>query len=159
MKWIAVVCFSLSVFFQTNTSAIRESFEGAGDTAAKAEAFYTQSLKLGDDDVSNAYKGAALITKGKYEKGIKNKKTLIVKGAGLLDKAVENKPKDLEIRLVRLIVQEHLPSIVKYKSNMQEDKQVIVANYSKQTADLKKWISTYAKQSKVFTSDDIKKLL
>lgn len=159
MNWITIVCFGLSVFFQTSTPAIREVFEGAGDTATKAEAFYTQSLKLGDDDLSNAYKGAALITKGKYEKGIKNKKALIVKGAGLLDKAVENKPKDVEIRLVRLIIQEHLPTIVKYKSNLQEDKNMIISHYANQSVDLKKWISTYAKQSTVFTADDRKKLL
>ncbi len=159
MKFLTVFFASMMMFFQTSTKGIRESFEYAGNSVGQAEAFYNQTLKLGDSDLANAYVGGALITKAKFEKGVKNKKALIVKGAGLLDTAVANKPKDIEIRLVRLIIQEHVPNIVKYKSNIQEDKKVIIENYSSQSAEIKKWISSYAKESKAFTAEERKKLL
>ncbi|EHO15533.1 hypothetical protein [Myroides odoratimimus] len=159
MKFLTVIFISAMMLFQTSTTSIRERFEHAGESVELAEAFYSQTLKLDNTDLGNAYKGSALITKAKFEKGIKNKKALIVQGAALLDGAVANKPKDLEIRLVRLIIQEHVPNIVKYKANIQEDKRVILENYSNQSADVKKWISSYAKQSKAFTTDDRNKLL
>ncbi|MEC4113274.1 hypothetical protein [Myroides pelagicus] len=159
MKLLTVFIVSLTLFFQSSSKGIRESFEQASGSIEQAEVFYEKTLSLDDTDLSTAYKGAALITKGKYAKGIKNKKMLIVEGAGLLDQAVNNKPTNLEIRLVRLIIQEHLPNIVKYKSNLQEDKEAIVKGYNSQSTELKKWISDYARQSKIFTAEDKSKLL
>lgn len=159
MNWIAIIFFSVATLFQGSTTGIRASFEVANTSVENAEVFYNASLKLSNSDLSNAYIGAALITKGKFEKGLKNKKQVIEKGASLLDKSVANKPKDVEIRLIRLIIQEHLPKIVKYKANMQEDKEVIVKNYATQSTDLKKWIANYAQKSAVFTAEDRKNLL
>lgn len=159
MKLLTVFFASAVMLFQTSTSSIRESFEHAGNSIENAEAFYSQTLKLEDSDLTNAYIGAALITKAKFQKGIKHKKELIVKGADLLDGSVNKKPKDLEIRLIRLIIQENVPNIVRYKENIQEDKKVILANYNTQSADIKKWISGYANQSKAFTTEDRQKLL
>lgn len=157
MNWIAVIFFSFSILFQSTTS-IRASFEQADKSADTAEAFYNESLKLPEGNLANAYRGAALITKGKFAKGLKNKKQDIVQGAALLDKAVANKPNDLEIRLIRLIIQENLPKIVGYKSNLKEDREMIVNNYASQSNELRKWIANYAKQSTVFTTEDKSKL-
>lgn len=159
MRLFTIFFISMLCWFQSANGQIRESFEHADESAELAEVFYKQASALSSSDLSNAYLGSALITKAKYEKGIKNKKALIVKGADLLDNAVKNKPKDLEIRLIRLIIQENVPGIVKYKMFIQEDKKVIIENYSSQSADIKKWISGYVKQSKAFTTEERKKLL
>lgn len=159
MRVLIVFFMSMLCWIQSANGQIRESFEHADESAELAEVFFKQASALSNSDLSNAYLGGAYITKAKYEKGIKNKKALIVKGADLLDNAVKNKPKDLEIRLIRLIIQENVPNIVKYKMFIQEDKKVILEHYSSQSTDIKKWISGYAKKSKAFTTEERKKLL
>ena len=157
MNWVISVFFGVSVFFQS-TTGIRASFEQADKSAVNAEAFYAQSLKLAESTTANAYIGASLITKGKFAKGLKNKKQDIEQGAQMLDKAVATSPTNLEIRLIRLIIQVNLPKVVNYKANIEEDKAAIITNFASQPADIKKWIASYANQSTIFTAAEKSKL-
>lgn len=105
-----------------------------------------------------AYKGAISTLKAKFSEGIKNKKGFFNQGVQLLEDAIISEPKNIEIRCLRLGVQENSPKIVRYKQHISADKQFLIDHYSSVTdAELRKFIKGYVILSKVFT--DIEKQL
>ena len=160
MKIALVLLASFISFFQVSTTDLSKSFQQASLSAEQAQAFYEKVLTIKTTDESaTLYKGAALVTKAKFEKKIKDKKDLVKEGALLIEAAIEKEPANVEFRLVRLIIQENTPKIVGYYKNIDSDKNMIIKQYSHQSTALKKWIKSYAEQSKAFTADDRNKLL
>ena len=98
-----------------------------------------------------AYKGASIALQAKFSPKKEDKKKQFIEGTQLLDYALKNDSNNLEIRLIRLSIQENTPKIMKYKANIAEDKQFIVSNFSKQSNSLKDFVRVYLKQSKVFS--------
>jgi len=99
-----------------------------------------------------AYKGAIATLKAKFAKGIKNKKTFFKEGAELLEYAISEEPNNLEIRCLRLGVQENSPKIVGYKKAIQKDKQFILNNYNSiGDKEIRKFIKGYVLLSELFT--------
>lgn len=160
MKIAFVWMISFMSFFQVSTADLSKSFQQASLSAEQAQAFYEKaSLIKTTDESASLYKGAALVTLAKFEKKIKVKKELVQEGALLIEAAIEKEPTNVEFRLVRLIIQENTPKIVGYYKNIDIDKNIIIKQYGQQTTALKKWIKTYAEQSKAFTVDERNKLL
>lgn len=160
MKIALIWLISFISFFQVSTTDLSKSFQQASLSAEQAQAFYEKVLTLKTTDESaTIYKGAALVTLAKFEKKIKDKKEFVKEGALLIEAAIEKEPANVEFRLVRLIIQENTPKIVGYYKNIDSDKTMIVKQYSHQSTALKKWIKSYAEQSKAFTADDRNKLL
>jgi hypothetical protein len=61
-----------------------------------------------------------------------------------LEKAVKDDPKNVEIRLMRLITQEQAPKLLGYTKNIEEDRKLIVNNYKGlEDVDLKLYIKKY----------------
>ena len=160
MKAALVCIFSFISFFQVSTTDLSKSFQQASLSAEQAQAFYEKVLTIKTTDESaSLYKGAALVTLAKFEKKIKVKKDLVKEGALLIEAAIEREPTNVEFRLVRLIIQENTPKIVGYYKNIDSDKKLIIKQYDQQSTAVKKWIKTYAEQSKAFTAEERNKLL
>ncbi|MFS4493059.1 hypothetical protein [Maribacter sp. 2308TA10-17] len=105
-----------------------------------------------DDKTLVAFRGAVTTLKAKFAKGFKDKKTYFKEGALLLEYAVEQESNNIEIRCLRLGVQENAPRIVGYKKNIEEDKQFILDHYKSYTdADVRKFVKGYVLLSDVFT--------
>lgn len=157
MQTITLFISSLLLFFQVDLSSVRAQFQAA-DQSKDHTVKLANSLKdyKGSDAVLLAYKGASIAMQAKFEANRKTKKTLFIDGVTLLENAVVSSPNNIEIRLIRLIMQENTPKILKYKSNITADKQLIVSQYAKQSAVVKKEISTYAKRSKLFTAAELR---
>ena len=67
-------------------------------------------------------------------------------GKKTLDSAVKSDPKNLEIRLMRLITQEKAPRILGYNQNISEDRSFLVKEYkTTDDGDLKLYIKNYLK--------------
>lgn len=99
-----------------------------------------------------AYRGAATTLKAKFAKSFKNKKKFFKEGAELLEFAVNLEPKNIEIRCLRLGVQENSPKIVGYKKNIEEDKQYLLDHFAAVTdVGLRKFIKGYVVRSSAFT--------
>lgn len=99
-----------------------------------------------------AYRGAVATLKAKFAKGIRNKKTFFKEGAELLEFAVTSESKNIEIRCLRLGVQENSPKIVGYKQHIEVDKQFILDHYASITdGELRKFIKGYVVLSNAFT--------
>ena len=145
---------------QTDLGTVRADFEKADKSKETTAALYN-SLK--DYKKSNpvllAYKGASATLQARYIADQKAKKKLVIEGIKELEAAVKSSPDNTEIRLVRLIIQENSPKILKYKMNMGEDKQMILANFASQHREVKEMIKRYAtKRSKFFTAAELNKL-
>lgn len=105
---------------------------------------------------TSAYQGALLMKKAGFVKGVKGKIDTFKKGAALLEKQIQQHASNLEYRFLRLTVQEHAPGILKYNKDIEEDKKLILSNYSKLDATLKEVISNYAQDSKVLSGAELK---
>lgn len=105
-----------------------------------------------DNKTLLAYKGAVLTLKAKFAKGIKTKKNFFKEGVQLLEIAINSEPANLEIRCLRLGVQENAPKIVGYKKHIGEDKQFILDHYpSTSTEEIRKFVKGYVLLSDLFT--------
>ena len=108
-----------------------------------------------DDKVLVAYKGAVLTLMAKFAKSAKEKKPLFKEGARLIEFAISEKPNDIEIRVVRLGVQENSPKIVGYRKNKEEDKQFIINHLNEVSSkELKAYIKGFVMQSKTFSEEE-----
>jgi hypothetical protein len=143
----------------TDLTAIRENFKKSADSKAAADDFHTL---LQDYNKSNptilGYQASSKMVKARYEQGKEKKKKLFTEGAKVLAELIDSNPSNVEIRLIRLAMQEHSPKVLKYKSEIANDKSQIILLYSKQSSGLKSLIKDYANQSKVFSEIEKKKL-
>lgn len=158
MNLLATIFLSVTIFLQVDLSTVRSNFEKAESSKESTKTLYN-SLKdySKSDPVLLAYKGAAYGLQARYIADRKEKKNLFVAGAKDLEAAVKSAPNNVEIRLIRLIIQENTPKVLKYKENINEDKQMILTNFEVQTKVVKDAIRRYASsRSKVFTANDLK---
>lgn len=150
----------LGVYFQTDLATVRSNFEKAGDSKGNTTIFYN-SLKdyNGKDNTIAAYKGAAFALQARYTGDRKHKKELFVAGAKDLEAAIAKDPTNVELRFIRLIIQENTPKILKYKGDLTTDKQMIITSFAKQPTVVKEAIKRYAlKKSTLFTAAELRKL-
>ena len=64
-------------------------------------------------------------------------------GKALIEEAIGKEPQNIELRMIRLSVQEHLPKIVPYRANIKKDRKFIQDHLSQQPQPLKKYIENY----------------
>ncbi|WP_459926222.1 hypothetical protein [Flavobacterium covae] len=148
----------LLVLFQ-NFSDLRNQYEYASKSKKNTENFYELLQKTnGDSPVLMAYKGAAILLKSRFATNKEERKEQFILGVKTLEQAVSKDENNVEIRLVRLSIQEHTPKFLKYKSNIEEDKKKILEGFNKQNVALKEYIHRYIAQSKVFMDSEKSKL-
>lgn len=142
-----------------NLDLIRKNYVQASKSKQHAETFYNLVNKERETSVIKAYKGAAIALKAKFTSDKKQRKNWFVKGVTKLENAIKEDANNTEIRLIRLSIQENTPKILKYKSNITEDKSFIINNFDKQNKSLKEYIRLYVKQSKVFNETEKAQIL
>jgi hypothetical protein len=72
----------------------------------------------------------------------------------LIEYAVASEPNNIEIRMIRLSVQENVPMIVNYRGKKKEDKKFLLDHYKEQTEAMKIYIGDFISQSKTFTQTE-----
>ncbi len=136
---------------------VRQDYRKASESEEVTKTLYDGLTAIGknDDPVLVAYKGAVTTMMAEYAQGIKDKKSFFKEGRELLEYAIAAEPKNVEIRCIRLSVQENVPKITGYHKNKDEDKQFILDNYSSMQDDsAKKFVKGYASGSDSFTEAD-----
>lgn len=144
-----LLCLSLAAQAQ-DIARLRKEFVSASASAEAAEKFLqtTENISTGSRPILQAYKGAALVIGGKYAKGIEDKKKLAREGISLLESAVAKDPGHIEIRTLRLSIQENSPKILKYKSKIEEDRTFITRRFEElPEGELKAFVAGYLKES------------
>ncbi|MBL7885275.1 MAG: hypothetical protein JNJ52_00875 [Flavobacterium sp.] len=160
MKLTLTFFVSLLAFALQDLSSVREQYSEATKSQKNAEDFYNLVANASKDNkVMLGYKGAAIALKAKFAKDRKAKKSLFIEGVKLIENAIKSEPNNIELRLIRLSIQENTPKILNYKSNINEDKKLILTNFGKQNQSLKEHITSFVKQSSVFSEMEKKSIL
>ena len=160
MKLIIPFIASFFLLLWQQLPSVREHYVEASSNVIKAEAFYTLTANYNKEDkVLWAYKGAAITIKAKFAKTIKEKKRLFAEGVKLVEAAVKSEPNDIEIRLIRLSIQENTPKILNYKKNIVEDKKLLLSKLEEQSQSLRDYVKKYIKQSDIFTDTEKNSIL
>lgn len=105
-----------------------------------------------DNKTLVAYKGASIAVLSKFKKEISDKSTYFKEGATLVEYAVASESNNIEIRLIRLSIQEKAPKIVNYNRNKKEDKNFLLDHYNEQSGSLKAYVKNFILQSKSFST-------
>ncbi len=159
MKFIIAFVATISLFFGLTLPELRNDFEKASKSSANTSAFYDKLEDYsGNNQTILAYKGASKIMKAKIIKNKETKKKYFSDGAIFINDAVKKDSKNVEIRLIRLIIQENIPKFIKYNHNITEDKSFVVDNYASASKEIQNLVKRYANSNKTFTSQQVKKL-
>jgi len=104
-----------------------------------------------------AYKGAVSTLMSKFAMTTSERKVFFKEGATLIEFAVSENPESIEIRCIRLGVQENAPKVVKYRKSKTEDKQFILDHYNEiSSGKIKEYIKEFVMQSKSFSEEEKK---
>jgi len=156
-KWLYLYIILFWFVPTHDLETLRLAYKDAGQDDSKIEVFenLVKDITTEDNPVLVGYKGAALTLKAKLEKTIKEKKDVFVQGKEVIEYAIQKDPESIELRFIRLGIQENTPKLLKYKENIEEDKNYILKNYNSiSSKDLKRHITDYIKQSKAFSETE-----
>lgn len=163
MKLATLLFFSF-FFLGANVSVdiveIRQTYRNIQDNEDLIKDLYEALTPVAKNDQPNlvAYKGAATTMMAKFADGIKDKKTFFNDGRELLEYAVKAQTSNVEIRCIRLSVQENAPRILGYHKDIDTDKQFIIDNYNAMKDEAAKdFVKGFVTQSDSF-SDEQKQL-
>jgi len=158
MKLLNVLILAISItVLSLDVSTVRNAYKEAAQDSSKIEAFskLLTNVSKNDDVTLVAYKGAAIALLARNEKRIKDKKDLFVEGISYVEYAIEKAPNNIEVRFIRLGIQENTPKILKYKGDIEEDKQFILKQFKNiSSSNLRHHIKDYILQSKSFSDEE-----
>ena len=154
MKLFFTLVLLLNSFSNPDLSEIRKLYLNAMNSENLSKEFSSKLEGITKDDNKTlvAYKGASITLLSRFKKKVPDKMKIFKEGIKLVEFAVANEPNTLEIRLIRLSIQENVPKIVKYNKNIKEDKDFILTHYKEQSATLKEYVKNFIMQSKSFST-------
>lgn len=132
-----IFLLSLIIQFQPqNTDLLREArklFFEFEENKSTPEALYKllSAEETSKSPVLTAYKGVARASSADAAFNPATKLSRFNEGKNLIEKALNLNPEDSEIRLLRLSVQVGAPIFLNYKSNIEEDRNLIIESLSK----------------------------
>lgn len=101
------------------------------------------------------YNGALLMKKAGLLKRNKEKLKSFKEGRIRLETAIAADPDNTELHFLRLIIEEHAPKIVKYRSDIEKDKAMIVKNFKSLSPAVQHAIEDYSSSSKVLHKEEL----
>jgi hypothetical protein len=150
----------LFLLILTNTvelDSVRRQYIDAATSESSAGVFHA-TLENVKPDGSNhtlmAYKAASIVLLAKYESGLFTKTRLFNRGTDLLEETIAKAPNNYEARLIRLNIQDNVPWITGYTSDIKKDKAFLLKHYAQQEAGLKDFTKKYALQSEAFSKKE-----
>ncbi|WP_378187699.1 hypothetical protein ACE939_04935 [Aquimarina sp. W85] len=151
--FICLWCLTITVHVPNELKTIRDAYRTIDTDQATIDNFHNLTLETmpTSKPVYLGYHGAALALKASIAGSIKDKLTFFTKGKNLIEKAIEQDPNNIELRMIRLSIQSNVPKIVGYRGSIEEDKAYIKNNLSKVTdAGLAKLLTGFIENSGVF---------
>ncbi|MEP7165096.1 MAG: hypothetical protein ABI741_10385 [Ferruginibacter sp.] len=152
------VIFCLLFFFTGMIGQAERAGQGfdrsvfyAAMSSDKIEEINAQLIIIKGSSVAEkeAYEGALLMKKAGLAGTAKEKLSLFKSGRSKLESSISKDANNTEYRFLRVIIQEHAPKIVKYRSQLEEDSRLIQTNFKSLPLFLQQVINDYSKKSKV----------
>lgn len=154
MKHLLIAIFFVSFAGKSqDLNEIRQQYPKAAENAEITNKLDGILFKVNSEQstVLLTYKGAVLTLKAKFAKSRKDKKDFFKEGVSLIESAVKRKPNNIEIRYIRMSVQENSPRFLGYHKNIEEDKQFILKHYALiSSTELKDIIKDFVLKSENF---------
>jgi hypothetical protein len=100
------------------------------------------------------YEGALLMKKAGLVKKPKDKLKFFKAGRKKLETALLSDNENIEFHFLRLAIEEHAPKIVKYRNDINKDKELVVKNFRNLPAAVQHAILDYCKNSKVLHKEE-----
>ena len=93
--------------------------------------------------------------KAKFAKARSDKKEFFKEGISLIESAVKADGSNIEIRYIRMSVQENSPRFLGYHKNIDEDKEFILKNYKTiSSTELKELVKDFVLKSENFSETE-----
>ena len=127
---------------EISLAELRDLYIEASFEVDKANKLYELTK---DSSIESCYKkftyhAIAILLQSKFSKNPIDKLKSFGEGKEQLEKVINQYPKDIELRFLRLCVQVGTPTILDYKLNMDEDSQFIKNNISTSSEELQQFI-------------------
>lgn len=103
----------------------------------------------------DAFEGALLMNKAGLISGPGNKLSTFKAGHKKLEAEIQKDSSNTELRFFRLMIQEHAPGILGYKSNLQSDKEFIIKHFKKLLPAVQHEVTDYSQKSKILKPADL----
>jgi hypothetical protein len=157
MKFYYIFFLLLSPFLSVpDLAQIREDYKMVSNNSELASGLWTKLKPVTKENnvVLVAYKGAVTALMAKYT-AVPKRKNRFKEGVQLLEYAVSQDPNNIEIRCLRLSIQENTPKFLKYRSNIEDDRTFILDHY-KNTPSLavKDFVKSYVLRSTGFNTEE-----
>ncbi|MCP4976714.1 MAG: hypothetical protein GY931_11175 [Maribacter sp.] len=149
----SILVFTLFIGSSIELTQIRETFPLAANNEEITKKLFDDLLFVTnkEKEIFIAYKGAVSTLMAKYTTKAKEKKEFFKVGVEFLEYALIKDPNNIEIRCLRLSVQENSPKFLKYRANIEEDKRFILDHYSSITLkEVQNMVKNYVLQSSLF---------
>ena len=138
-----------NVMFAQNLKDYRSLLQKGENSEVAAKALIEKSSTAFSETKQPIYAGFLAVGKFFMAKHVFNplkKMTYFNEGKNTMEAAIKSDPKNLEVRLMRLITQESVPKLLGYFQNIEEDRNFLTRDYKKTTdKDLKIYIKEYLK--------------
>ncbi len=137
-------------------ASIRKMYSDVAKSETNAKEFTEKmaGVNSNDDKILVAYKAASILVDSKFEKKITEKIERFKEGAKMLEAVIASEPNNIEMRMIRLSIQENVPGITGYKKNIKEDKKFLTVHYPTLTGTLKEYIKDFVLQSESFSAKE-----
>lgn len=158
-KTVTIITLSITaMLFIMSTSLKKETFYSAFKSSDRTKIENgIKALKTENSSTKkDAYLGALTMKSADFKKVPKIKIDVFKEGHKLFESALEKDPNNTEYHFMRLAIQENCPKILKYNTNIEEDKNIVVKNYNSLDSMLKKFILDYSKKSTHLSPEDFK---
>ncbi len=120
MKLLLTLLLWVNFAGTPDLASIRKMYSDVAKSEANAKEFTAKlaGISNNDDKILVAYKAASILVDSKFEKKLGEKIERFKEGAKLLEATIKSDPSNIEMRMIRLSVQEDVPGITGYKKNI-----------------------------------------
>ncbi|WP_456313762.1 hypothetical protein [Pseudomonas shirazensis] len=156
MKLLLTLLLWVNFAGTPDLATIRKMYSDVAKSETNAKEFTEKlsGISSNDEKILVAYKAASILLDSKFESILGSKISRFKEGAKLLEATLKSDPNNIEIRMIRLSIQEDVPGITGYKKNIKEDKKFITTHYAEQTGALKEYLKDFVLQSKSFSDKE-----
>lgn len=113
-----------------------------------------EAVKSAPGKQREGYQGALLMKKAGLVKRPKQRLSFFKQGRIKLETAMLADNDNTEFHFLRLAIEEHAPKIVKYHSDIENDKALVVKNFTSLSPEVRHAILDYCENSKVLHKED-----
>lgn len=151
MKKLGIVLLIMfnQIMFSQNLDEFRNLIKSAEKSEQAAKTLIEKSTVAHKNTNEPIFRGFLAVGNFFMAKHVFNplkKMSYFKEGKNNLENAVNADPKNIEIRMMRLITQENIPRILGYNQHIKEDREFLIKEYQKaENPVLKNYIKEYLK--------------